>query len=119
MVRGTRIQQITADHTLAAELENAGRGTAVPPEARNILTRSLGVEATVRVDVSADPLPVDDGNVLILCSDGLTGMIEDQELAQGAQQSPAAACTFLIDRAKEEGGLDNVTVVVMRFQIAR
>jgi len=113
-------ERLTVDHTLATELGlnivSPSPGILVPPEAHNILTRCLGVESEVRVDV-ATPTELGDGDALLLCSDGLTGMITEEALTEAVRHTdPDASSRRLIELAKEGGGLDNITVIVARFR---
>lgn len=116
-VRQGRIDQLTADHSLAWELMKQKRGR--PDETayrgpRNVITRSLGPEATVQVDVEG-PFPVLPGDVYLLCSDGLTNHVNDREIGMiAAELPPAEACRLLVHLANSRGGLDNITVVIAR-----
>jgi protein phosphatase len=116
-LRDDRLEQLTHDHSLVAELERSGQLT---PEAaehhpqRSIITRALGPEPDVEVDTHTHPAR--SGDVYVLCSDGLTGMISDDELAavvRGADSLDAAA-RALIRSANQSGGRDNITVVLFR-----
>lgn len=117
--RGTRIDQLTFDHSLVWELvkrkhltpEQMKKGHGVP---RNVITRSLGPDPTVEVDVEG-PLPVEPGDVFLLCSDGLSGLVDDPELgAFAANFHPDDSCKYLLHLANLRGGQDNITVVVLR-----
>lgn len=117
-VRDGRIEQLSFDHSLAWELIRHGRmstdqaGQFVP---RNVITRSLGPEAEVNVDVEG-PYPTRPGDVYILCSDGLSGPVHDEEIGVVAGNlEPEPACRTLIDLANLRGGPDNITVVVVRI----
>jgi protein phosphatase len=81
-----------------------------------VLLRALGAHEDVDVDV--DEVGIFSGDVLLLCSDGLTRMVTEPEIAGSlqAETSPAKAAQKLVDLANERGGLDNVTVIVVRFQ---
>jgi serine/threonine protein phosphatase PrpC len=117
--RQGQLRLLTRDHTLVNELVTAG--TLTPEEAahhqmRNIVVNSLGGgNAAVKPEVHKHFVEADD--VLLLCTDGLTGMLSDSEisnvLAQGA--SPQESCPWLIDEANRRGGKDNITAVVGRF----
>jgi protein phosphatase len=116
VVKGV-LNPLTEDHTLAAELERHRHPgmSAIPRDAHNILTRCLGVEANVTPVISSTPLP-EAGSVLVMCSDGLTGMVDDPLITQVAYANePEEACRRLVELAKEEGGIDNITVIVARF----
>ena len=117
-IRGGRIDQLTFDHSLVWELirrnhmdpEHAAR--TVP---KNVITRSLGPDPQVEVDIEG-PNPVEPGDAFLLCSDGLTGPVTDPELgAFAAHFPPEAACRYLISLANLRGGPDNITVMVVRI----
>jgi protein phosphatase len=117
-IRGGRIDQLSFDHSLAWELvrrnhlsaEQANK--AVP---RNVITRSLGPDPNIEVDIEG-PLPVEQGDVFLLCSDGLSGPVEDPELGAFAGNfHPQDACRYLLHLANLRGGLDNITVVIARI----
>lgn len=109
-------RQITIDHSRVQELVDDGRLTAedaaVHPM-RNIITRSLGSEPNVDVDVY--PLELVPGDRVLFCSDGLTDMLHDDYLGTelGREDDPARAATHLVDAANRAGGVDNITVVIM------
>jgi protein phosphatase len=117
LLRGGSLEQLTADHSLVAE--HVRRGVMTPREAeasqlQNILVRALGTQDHVDVDVDEQILL--EGDTLLLCSDGLTHMVTDPEIASTliTFQPAQAAAKRLIDLANEYGGLDNVTVIVIR-----
>ena len=118
-LRGTRLQQLTFDHSLVWEMRAAGQ---VPKEGegacaipKNVITRSLGPHPTVQVDIEG-PFPTEVGDVFLLCSDGLTGRVRDQEIALILEQfSPAEAVEFLVDLANIRGGPDNITVTALKI----
>jgi protein phosphatase len=114
--RGDQIEQLSFDHSLVWEL---ARQQHIDPDGlqgipSNVIVRSLGPEPLVQVDVEG-PHPVQDGDVFVLCSDGLSGQVSDHEIGAvaGALQ-PAEACRFLVDLANLRGGPDNITVQVVR-----
>lgn len=116
-IRDNRIDQLTFDHSLVWELvrrnhltsEQAGK--AVP---RNVITRSLGPDPTVEVDIEG-PIPVLEGDVFLLCSDGLSGPVTDDEIGVFAGNfHPARACEYLVQLANLRGGQDNITAVSCR-----
>ena len=116
-LRKGQLDQLTFDHSLVWEMQAAGQ---VSPEAaemhlpKNIITRSLGPSPTVQVDLEG-PFPIESGDVYLLCSDGLTGPVKDQELgAIVSCLSPDEAARTLIDLANLRGGPDNITVIVVR-----
>lgn len=118
MVRQGAIRQLTSDHTFVNEQVRAGTLTedeARKHPARNILTRAVGSAEEVDPDVSQQDLQP--GDVLLLCSDGLTTMVEDADIARAVLAHPddlEAACVALVRLANEKGGDDNVTVVLLR-----
>jgi len=118
-LRDGELTQLTQDHSLVAELERSGQLT---PEAaenhpqRSIITRALGPERDVEVDTHTHPAR--SGDVYVLCSDGLTGMISDAELAGLLRAAPSleAAAEALVRAANQSGGKDNITVVLFRLE---
>jgi protein phosphatase len=110
------LRQVTEDHSLVEELVREGRLTAdeaaVHPQ-RSIITRALGVDPAVDVDVY--PVELTPGDRLLLCSDGLTGMVQPDVIAATLrrEEDPARAAAQLIDAANQAGGEDNITVVVV------
>ena len=119
-LRGTRLDQLTFDHSLVWELAASGQhGKEVPDYIpKNIITRSLGPNADVKVDVEG-PFPLAVGDTFLLCSDGLTGQLKDEELGAiiGALP-PQEAVRTLVDLANLRGGPDNITVLVVRVNNA-
>jgi protein phosphatase len=120
-VRGGHIAQLSRDHSLVEEQVRAGLIT--PEQARsspwkNIITRALGAAATVDVDVTS--VPVEDGDVFVVCSDGLSGVVADDEIARVVgEQFLHRVPDTLIDLANARGGPDNITVVVCCAVAAR
>jgi protein phosphatase len=117
-IRGERIDQLTCDHSLQWELLRQGRmkpEDVLLYEPRNVITRSLGPEAAVQVDLEG-PFPVWPGDVYVLCSDGLTGHVSDAEIGSIARELPPAdACRLLVNLANLRGGSDNITAIVVRI----
>jgi protein phosphatase len=119
-VRGGRIEQLTFDHSLAWEVEaqRAKSGDASsehPPSVpKNIITRSLGPHSRVDVDLEG-PFPVLEGDVYVVCSDGLSGQVADEEIgALAAELTPSEAAAALVGLTLVRGAPDNVTLVVAR-----
>jgi protein phosphatase len=116
--RNHRIEQLTFDHSLVWELRASGqfRGQEVPSYIRkNIITRSLGPNPQVQVDLEG-PAPVQVGDVFLLCSDGLSGPVQDDEIGKIlACLDPNEAVRTLVDLANLRGGPDNITVIVVRI----
>ena len=118
LVRGNHVQQISQDHSWVAEQVRAKLLTEEQARShaqRNVITRCLGTQTDVDVDLFIEPLEV--GDALILCSDGLSGLIEDDELLSIVNQYvPQESVYHLIERANEHGGPDNITAIVVRVQ---
>jgi PPM family protein phosphatase len=118
LVRNGTAFQLTKDQSLMQRLVEAGELTeeeAAHSERRNIILQALGPEARVKVDLTYQELRR--GDVLVLCSDGLTGQVRNEEIGAIAGSGPdlAAACDRLIALANERGGPDNITVIIARF----
>jgi protein phosphatase len=112
------IRQLTNDHSLVMEQVRRGMITmeeAQASEVQNVILRSLGAEVTVEPDV--DDLVAEKGDVLLLASDGLTRHVPDAEILRltGAAPTMLAACDSLIQAAKDGGGHDNITCLLVRF----
>jgi PPM family protein phosphatase len=119
LIRGTETIQLTKDQSLMQRLVDAGELTEIEAEQserRNIILQALGPDPRVKVDLTHQP--VRRGDTLILCSDGLSGLVRREEFAELAQQhrDPQALCAALIDLANERGGPDNITVITARFE---
>jgi protein phosphatase len=119
LLRNGALQQLTSDHSLVAE--QVRRGILTPQQAeesdmQSVLLRALGAHPEVQVDVDETELFPRD--VLLLCSDGLTRMVTEPEIAGTlqAETNPVSAAQKLVALANERGGLDNVTVIVARVQ---
>lgn len=117
LLRDGRLEQITDDHSYVAEQVRAGAMTEEDAERspfRNIITRSMGGAAVVEPDVTAVKLRV--GDRLLLCSDGLSGMVSDAGIAELLPMgSPTVAVWNLIDSANRQGGRDNITAMVLHI----
>jgi protein phosphatase len=116
-LRGGQLDQLTRDHSFVAEEVRHGKMTAEEAASstmQNVLVRALGIEPTVEVDVSEELLMESD--TVLLCSDGLTRELSDAQIAAvlGECDDPQAAARRLVHMAKQAGGGDNVTVVVLR-----
>ncbi|MHB9099354.1 MAG: Stp1/IreP family PP2C-type Ser/Thr phosphatase [Syntrophales bacterium] len=115
LIRAGDIEQLTDDHSVVAEQvkrELISREEADRSEIKNILTRAVGNEAEVEVDLNE--LNLLGGDILVLCTDGLTNMVRDEEILSVvlAGRDPAVASHRLVELANEGGGRDNITVVV-------
>jgi protein phosphatase len=118
LVRNGVARQITKDQSLMQKLIEAGELTeeeAEHSERRNIILQALGPEASIKVDLTHQV--VRRGDTLVLCSDGLSGQVTKDEIAAVVSEETdlTVACRRLIDRANENGGPDNITVIVARF----
>jgi len=119
LVRDGQAVQLTKDQSLMQRLVEAGELTeeeAAQSERRNIILQALGPDAKVKVDLTHQELRR--GDVLVICSDGLSGQVKKEEIAEIAakDQAPAQACERLIALANQRGGPDNITVIVARFE---
>ena len=119
MVRRGQATQLTKDQSLTQRLVDAGELTeeeAEKSERRNIILQALGPEEQVRVDLTYEELRR--GDLLILCSDGLSGQVKREEFAEHAERLTDLdqLCSALIDLANSRGGPDNITVVAARFE---
>jgi PPM family protein phosphatase len=113
------LTQLTRDHTLVAVLLERGLindATARAYPDRHVLAKGLGMGLDMLPDVTSTPLTADD--LLLLCSDGLTKMLDDADIASilaNAQHNPRRACHDLVEEALDRGGEDNVTVIVCAY----
>lgn len=115
LVRGGHLTQITHDHSLVGELVRNGDLTEAEAQVhpqRNILTQAFGSDLRVKADLSAQPLEA--GDMIVLCTDGLTSVVPTAEIEQILSATPTLdeATRRLVDLANERGGFDNVTVLV-------
>jgi serine/threonine protein phosphatase PrpC len=116
-LRDGRLAQLTRDHSLYEELR-ATMGGELPPKREfamaNVITRALGMGEDVVPEVASDAAR--EGDVFLICSDGLVEAVTDEQIEQvlGAA-SPGAVASFLVDEAYRRGGRDNITVLVLRI----
>ena len=118
LFRGGAIHHLTRDHTVARELTDAGMARSDAVKFGHLLTKSLGGEGgTVATDVHHCSL--EDGDSLLLCTDGLTDLVNDEEIARTLRPGGEAQdlCEALVGLALDRGGKDNVTVVLARYEI--
>ncbi|MEC9092676.1 MAG: hypothetical protein VX438_08230, partial [Planctomycetota bacterium] len=117
-VRNRKLEQLTFDHSLVWEMRASGTvpagvaGASLIP--KNVITRSLGPYPDVNVDLEG-PFPIQAGDIFMLCSDGLTGEVEDDEIASLLSHlDPERAARVLVDLANLRGGPDNITVSIAK-----
>jgi protein phosphatase len=119
LVQNGHIRQLTSDHSLVAQLVQQKLMT--PEQARldprrNVLTRSIGVGESVEVDHGAFASELSPSDTILLCSDGLHGLVSDEELAKMAgQKDLEKTCAEFVALARQRGGYDNITVMLARL----
>jgi serine/threonine protein phosphatase PrpC len=117
-IRAETISRLTRDHSYVGKLVESGIVRSEDAEShpqRHVLTAALGSGGQVVPDAPDRPFPLEDGDTLVLCTDGLWGVVGDLELGRVAQSnSSAEACVALVRMALERGGPDNITVSVLR-----
>lgn len=118
LLRGGVYRQVTQDHSFVGEQVRAG---VISPEVakthrmRNVITRSVGFQAEVDSDILQKPIK--NGDIYLLCSDGLSNMVDDAEMKIILESHPPAeACRKLVDIANAHGGDDNITAIVVTFK---
>jgi serine/threonine protein phosphatase PrpC len=115
LIRGGEITQLTEDHSWVAEQVRMGAMSLEDAQAspfRNIITRSIGTAATIEPDITEHTLVT--GDTLVLCSDGLNGHLDAEEIRETAVgHSPSVAAMRLVEQANERGGRDNITALVL------
>ncbi len=121
LIRGGGIRLLTQDHSVVGDLVRSREITEQDARThphRHVLTRALGVRSTVEADFSE--LSTSAGDTFVLCSDGLTGRVQDHEIGKIVLTAPSLedACKRLVGTANERGGEDNITVVIIRPEIA-
>lgn len=118
LLRGTELRILTTDHSWVNE--QLQRNLITPEEARthrwrNVITRAIGNRLDLQVDMQMVPLQRDDR--LLLCSDGLTNMVSDEEIGTALYEmgdDVSATCAALVEQAKAAGGDDNITVIILK-----
>ena len=120
-LRGGKLERLTRDHSLVEEMRRKGQLTDAQAEdhpQRSIITRALGPEPEVEVDVQT--VPASPGDVFLICSDGLTTMLGDEQIARllAGATSMDAAVRALVDEANRAGGRDNITALAFRLEDA-
>jgi protein phosphatase len=119
LIRNNKAEKLTEDHSLVAELIK--NGSITPEEGdnhpqKNIITRALGTSVTVEVDISRRELEEDD--MLLLCTDGLTNMVNCGDILElcNTIEEPEKLCRRLVEEANNRGGKDNITVIVVKVR---
>jgi serine/threonine protein phosphatase PrpC len=118
LIRGFVLSRLTRDHSYVGRLVESGIVRAEDAEShpqRHILTAALGSGNEVAADVSQQAVPLQEGDTLVLCTDGLWGLVNEQEVVNAVNEyEPEACCRALVNMALQRGGHDNVTVQVIR-----
>lgn len=120
LLRGGRLRQLTRDHSLYEDMRAAGM--EVPPREQfphaNVITRALGMRPQPGAELGAEALR--DGDVFLLCTDGLTEALDERRIAEAlGAMAPAAACEALVRGSFDNGARDNITAVVLRVSARR
>jgi len=120
-IRGDVIKQVTRDHSLLEDYKEAKPDMSEEEQRnfphKNVITRALGMRDTVQVDIKHDS--IEDGDTFLLCCDGLSGMLEDNkmlELVKACGEDLEKAVAQLVDQANRNGGVDNITVILLHCQ---
>ena len=112
---GEAMHQISEDHSYVEEMRRRGKITEADARThpqKNLITRALGVSANIVPEYNR--CEIEDGDILLLCSDGLTNMVSDEDIAQVLREVPFFdATSLLVDRALQPGGQDNITILLM------
>jgi protein phosphatase len=116
--RDGELVQLTQDHSLVGEMVRSGilsDEDARHHPKRNVITRSLGVQTAVAADTPFTPFKLERGDLFILCSDGLTSMVDNAAIADAIKdKAPDDAVADLVELANDHGGKDNVTVLIVK-----
>lgn len=119
LLRGDSITRLTRDHSYVSRLVENGLIRADEAEShpqRHILTAALGAGMTITPDSPEHPIELQDGDALVLCTDGFWGLLKEAEIVQAvAEREADDACKYLVETAKERGGPDNITVQLVRI----
>lgn len=117
LIRGGAAHRLSTDHTLGEELRLAGAPEEFVRKHRHVLTNCLATGGD-SVNVEWRRIDLESGDILVLCTDGLTDLVSDETLAETVRQndSPQSACDALVKEALARGGKDNVTVVAGKFE---
>jgi protein phosphatase len=116
-IRNGQVKQLTRDHSLLEDYKDARPGMSEEEQRkfphRNVITRALGMRDSIQVDLTSEP--IQDGDIFLLCSDGLSGMVPDTKYPSYLQTDCDLdnAVNELVDAANAAGGTDNITVLVL------
>ena len=120
LIRDGQITQVTRDHSYVSRLVEAGMITREEAEKhpqRNILTAAVGTAPELIMDAPQQPESLRPGDVIVICTDGLWGQVQDQEILEAVKkQSAEGAGHDLIELARQRGGPDNITVHILRLR---
>lgn len=114
-IRGEIIRKLTKDHSYVQQLVEDGKITREEAEhhpKKNMLLKALGCTAMVEPDLRARN--IETGDILLMCSDGLTNMVEEKEIYRVVRENPETAAQVLVELANVAGGYDNITVVIIK-----
>jgi serine/threonine protein phosphatase PrpC len=119
LIREGLIKQLTRDHSRTQRMLDDGlisEEEALDHPDRNWLDRALGLREDIKPDVRSDPIVTQERDIFLLCTDGLTGLVRDEEIFRVARKARVEeSCEALIALANERGGEDNITVAIARF----
>ena len=113
-IRGELIRKLTKDHSYVQQLVEDGKITreeANHHPKKNMLTKALGCTAYVEPDIRARNL--EPGDILVMCSDGLTNMVDEKQIYEIVKEDIQSAAERLVDEANQAGGYDNITVIII------
>ncbi|MCX7612111.1 MAG: Stp1/IreP family PP2C-type Ser/Thr phosphatase [Ignavibacterium sp.] len=117
LIRENKIYQLTKDHSLVQQLVDSGiidEEAAKSHPQKNVISRSLGADGKNQPDI-AEPLTIFKGDIFILCTDGLSGYLSNEELLEIASKNePQTACAKMVELANDRGGKDNITVQIVK-----
>ncbi len=118
LIRDDRIRQLTRDHSRVQRMLDDGLITedeAASHPDRNWLDRALGLRAHILPDLLSEPIRIATDDTFVLCTDGLTNLVRDEEIFRLVKLAPAEhACEAMVALANERGGIDNITVAIAR-----
>ncbi|HZS05016.1 MAG TPA: Stp1/IreP family PP2C-type Ser/Thr phosphatase [Blastocatellia bacterium] len=120
LVREQRIARLTRDHSLVQRMLDDGlieeEEAATHPQ-KNVLQRAIGPRLDIVPEVRPEPVELQPGDILVLCTDGLCGLVDDHEIFELAMHNePQPACDGLVNLANERGGPDNITVAICKVE---